>query len=258
MLLSNIGNYDTPYYRMERAILRLVRGSLYRRLSATEREAAAIEAKVYSLVHSIIDLHRFRDRRLLTNRYRDKRSIESIDAHAHIAADIVENIQIVKEEILYHPFECDLHMDFILTSLDKIVDHYTENKGQIHSKPSSLLEAESVDNMVEDVVEDMDLEILGETDELPKLEDSEMLEKPEILEKLEKQKPRTIKARKNDSPAVQNQLESKKPSVPSLPKITTFLTANVGNILYEQGEYMDIGTLNKGESIHERKESRAN
>ncbi|MBD8496963.1 hypothetical protein [Paenibacillus arenosi] len=251
MLLSNIGNYDTPYYRMERAILRLVRGSLYRRLSANEREAAAIEAEVYSLVHSIIDLHRFRDRRLLTIRYKAKRSIESIAAHEHIITDIVENIQIVKEEILYHPFECDIHMDFILTSLDKIVDQYTESKGQIHAKPSSLVETESVEN----TAEDMELEILGVTDELPTLAKPEILEKPEILGK---QKPRTIKARKNDSPVVPTQLESKKPSVPSLPKITTFLTANVGNILYEQGEYMDIGTLNKGESIHERKESRAN
>ncbi|TVX94078.1 hypothetical protein [Paenibacillus agilis] len=237
MVRSNIGNQDTPYYRMERAILRLVRGSLYRRLSVNEREAFAIEAKVYTLVQSIMDLHHFRDRRILTIRYRDRQSNELIGVNEKIIAEIVANIQIVKEEILYHPFERDVHMDFILTSLDKIVDRHTASECPLSSK--SIVKREVVSPVIreEEVV-------LGNTDE-----------EPEVV----KPQSPTMKVKKKENPFVQrSQINTKKNQTPSLPKLTTFLTANVGSILYEQGEYADTGTLNKGESIHEREQFRAN
>ncbi|WP_258279170.1 hypothetical protein [Paenibacillus sp. SC116] len=71
-------------------------------------------------------------------------------------------------------------------------------------------------------------------------------------------KPQTLLAVESSESKEHNIIAVRKNPTPFLPKINTFLTAAVGNILYEQGEYTDIGTLDKGESIHGSKESRAN
>ncbi|UHA72720.1 hypothetical protein [Paenibacillus sp. 481] len=231
MLLSLSHDRDNSSFRLERAILHLVRGTLFRRPMSHSMEAAAFEAKIYSLVSSIMELHRFRDSREMRIHPEDRIGVEPNVRKEKIIADIIDCARIIKHEINENPLDNVIHMDVIMMKLDVILKYHKKGKPSTRRDVrTSSISSENEPFLMEQTEPDVTADFV----DLPPMESVNERKKEEFI---------TEHTHVN---------KKKQSSRSSLPYMTTFVTSNVGNVMFKQGNFDDTGTLNKGESDDER------